>query len=295
MTVKQLRLVVHAEDYDEALRFFRDVLGMPEQEAYSGDGGAEVTILDAGRATLEIANSAQADMIDDVEVGRRVAPHFRVALEVDDCAAASERATDGGAVPVAPPTRTPWDSLNARLNVPGELHVTLFEELTEPAAPAEDPRLQEMAREVIDGNRYLTLGTVEPSGRPRLSPVYYTHDGYRTFYWVSGGATQHSRNLIRHPAVSMVIFDSSAAPGDTRAVYLDAVAREVPDDELPAACATAFRSVGGGARPFAPDELSGAAPLRLYRAEATSHAVHIRGSDPDYGTGVDARVPVALL
>ena len=67
MTVKQLRLVVHAEDYDEALRFFRDVLGMPEQEAYSGDGGAEVTILDAGRATLEIANSAQADMIDDVE------------------------------------------------------------------------------------------------------------------------------------------------------------------------------------------------------------------------------------
>ena len=77
---------------------------MPEQEAYSGDGGAEVTILDAGRATLEIANSAQADMIDEVEVGRRVAPHFRVALEVDDCAAASERATDGGAVPVAPPT-----------------------------------------------------------------------------------------------------------------------------------------------------------------------------------------------
>jgi predicted enzyme related to lactoylglutathione lyase len=133
MTVKQLRLVVHAEDYDEALRFFRDVLGMPEQEAYSGAGGPdspEVTILDAGRATLEIANSAQADMIDEVEVGRRVAPHFRVALEVDDCAAVSERATDGGAVPVAPPTRTPWDSLNARFDAPGEVHLTLFQELT---------------------------------------------------------------------------------------------------------------------------------------------------------------------
>ena len=132
MTVKQLRLVVHAEDYDEALRFFRDVLGMPEQEAYASDGGPgspEVTILDAGRATLEIANSAQAAMIDDVEVGRRVAPHFRVALEVDDCAAASERATDGGAVPVAPPTRTPWDSLNARFDAPGEVHLTLFQEL----------------------------------------------------------------------------------------------------------------------------------------------------------------------
>ena len=98
MAVKQLRLVVHAEDYEEALRFFRDVLGMPEQEAYAGDGGPrspEVTILDAGRATLEIANTAQAEMIDDVEVGRRVAPHLRVALEVDDCAAASERAAAG--------------------------------------------------------------------------------------------------------------------------------------------------------------------------------------------------------
>ena len=131
--VKQLRLVVHAEDYEGALRFFRDALGMPEQEAYAGDGGPgnrpEVTILDAGRATLEIANSAQADMIDDVEVGRRVAGHFRVALEVDDCAAASERATSGGAVPVAPPTRTPWNSLNARFDAPGEVHLTLFEEL----------------------------------------------------------------------------------------------------------------------------------------------------------------------
>jgi predicted enzyme related to lactoylglutathione lyase len=127
--VRQLRLVVHAEDYDEALRFFRDVLGMPEQESYSGDGGAEVAILDAGRATLEIANSAQADMIDDVEVGRRVAGHFRVALEVDDCEAATRTAVDGGAIPVAPPTRTPWNSLNARFDAPGEVHLTLFQEI----------------------------------------------------------------------------------------------------------------------------------------------------------------------
>ncbi len=117
--MRQLRLVVHAEDYDGALRFFRDVLGMPEQESYSGEGGAEVAILDAGRATLEIANSAQTDMIDDVEVGRRVAGHFRVALEVDDCEAATRTAVDGGATPVAPPTRTPWNSLNARFDAPG--------------------------------------------------------------------------------------------------------------------------------------------------------------------------------
>lgn len=127
--VRQLRLVVHAEDYEEALRFFHDALGLPVQEAYSGDGGAEVTILDAGRATLEIANTAQAELIDDVEVGRRVAPHFRVALEVDDCASATTAAEDGGATSVAPPTRTPWNSLNARFDAPGGVHLTLFEEL----------------------------------------------------------------------------------------------------------------------------------------------------------------------
>ncbi len=127
--VLQLRLVVHAEDYDEALRFYRDVLGMPEQEAYSGDGGAEVTILDAGRATLELANTAQVEMIDDVEVGRRVAPHLRLALEVPDAADATRRAAEAGATVVAAPVETPWRSLNASLEAPGGVQLTLFQEL----------------------------------------------------------------------------------------------------------------------------------------------------------------------
>ena len=93
--VKQLRLVVHAEDFD-AVRFFRDVVGMPEEESYSG-GRAVVTILGAGRATLELANTAQVEMIDQVEVGRRVAPHFRVALEVEDTAAQTRAVVDAGA------------------------------------------------------------------------------------------------------------------------------------------------------------------------------------------------------
>lgn len=130
--VRQLRLVVHAEDYEEALVFFRDVLGMPVAEAYSAGGGAEVTILDAGRATLELANPAQVEFIDEVEVGRRVAPRLRVALEVSDVADAAGRAVAGGAREVAPPTRTPWNSLNARLDAPAGLHLTLFQELGDP-------------------------------------------------------------------------------------------------------------------------------------------------------------------
>jgi PPOX class probable F420-dependent enzyme len=127
--VRQLRLVVHAEDYEETVRFYRDVLGMPQQEAYSGGDGAEVVILGAGRATLEIANTPQVEMIDDVEVGHRVAPKFRLALEVDDSAAVTKVATVGGAQVIAAPTRTPWDSLNARLSTPGGIQLTLFQEL----------------------------------------------------------------------------------------------------------------------------------------------------------------------
>ena len=127
--VRQLRLVVHAEDYEEALRFYRDVIGMPVQEAFEGDGGARVSILDAGRATLELSNTAQVEMIDEVEVGRRVAPHFRVALEVDDAAAATTAAVTGGAQLIAPPTQTPWRSLNARLAGPAGVQLTLFQEL----------------------------------------------------------------------------------------------------------------------------------------------------------------------
>ncbi|NUR85652.1 MAG: VOC family protein, partial [Nonomuraea sp.] len=62
--VRQLRLVVEAEDYEAAVAFYRDVLGLPEQAAFSSGDGARVASLDAGRATLEIANPAQKTMID---------------------------------------------------------------------------------------------------------------------------------------------------------------------------------------------------------------------------------------
>jgi catechol 2,3-dioxygenase-like lactoylglutathione lyase family enzyme len=130
--VRQLRLVVRVADYDAALRFYRDVLGLPELEAFAGDGDAMVSILDAGRATLEIANAAQVAMIDDVEVGRRVSPHLRVAFEVTDAVGATQRLVDAGAELIAPPVETPWRSLNSRLAAPGELQLTLFEELDGP-------------------------------------------------------------------------------------------------------------------------------------------------------------------
>ncbi|KQW08863.1 VOC family protein [Streptomyces sp. Root369] len=126
--VRELRLVVTAEDYEEALRFYRDVLGLPERAAFSSPDG-RVTILEAGRATLELTDPNHAAFIDEVEVGRRVAGHIRVAFEVDDSALTTARLEQAGAEVVAEPTRTPWNSLNSRLEAPGSLQLTLFTEL----------------------------------------------------------------------------------------------------------------------------------------------------------------------
>jgi lactoylglutathione lyase len=128
MAVSELRLVVTASDYDEALRFYRDVLGLPEIGAFSSPGG-HVTILSAGRATLELADPAHAAYVDEVEVGRRVAGPIRVAFEVADVPLTTQELADAGATVVAPPMRTPWESLNSRLEAPGGLQLTLFGDL----------------------------------------------------------------------------------------------------------------------------------------------------------------------
>lgn len=126
--VRELRVAVTADDYDRALAFYRDTLGLRERAAFSSENG-RVTILEAGRATLELLDPAHAAFVDEVEVGRRVAGHIRLALEVDDAAAVARRLADAGATVVAEPTETPWRSLNARLEAPAGLQLTLFTEL----------------------------------------------------------------------------------------------------------------------------------------------------------------------
>ena len=131
----ELRLVVTAADYEEALRFYRDVLGLAEQAAFSSPSG-RVTILRAGRATLELADPPHAAYIDEVEVGRRVAGHIRVAFGVGDSVAATARLASAGAEVIAEPSETPWRSLNSRLQAPADLQLTLFSDL--PGEPAAD-------------------------------------------------------------------------------------------------------------------------------------------------------------
>jgi predicted enzyme related to lactoylglutathione lyase len=130
--VRQLRLVVETDDYDAALTFYRDVLGLVEREVVSSEGDARITILEAGRATLELSNPAQVKYIDQVEADGQPSAKIRVAFEVADTKAATRGLVDAGGTLIAQPRETPWRSVNSRLNGPGGLQLTLFQELDRP-------------------------------------------------------------------------------------------------------------------------------------------------------------------
>jgi lactoylglutathione lyase len=123
--VSELRLALTVEDYDEALAFYRDALGMDLLDAWSAPGG-RVAILDAGRATLELLDAAQAATVDKLEVGRRVAGPVRVALEVADSAATAEALEAAGAERLGGPVETPWRHRNVRMQAPDGMQLTLF-------------------------------------------------------------------------------------------------------------------------------------------------------------------------
>ena len=126
--VLELRLVVTTDDFDEALRFYRDVLGLPEAPSVQSPDG-RVAILNAGRATLEIADQRTAEFVDAMEVGTRVAGPIRVAFEVTDVTATTRRLAEAGATVLAEPRRTPLNSTHARLQAPAGLQLTIFERM----------------------------------------------------------------------------------------------------------------------------------------------------------------------
>jgi catechol 2,3-dioxygenase-like lactoylglutathione lyase family enzyme len=128
--VREFRVALTVERFDEALAFYRDALDLPELADWSGEGG-RVVLLDAGKATLELIDAQQAATIDAAEVGRRVAGPVRIALEVDDSAADATALVAAGAELLGGPVVTPWNDRNVRLRAPDGMQLTLFTVLGE--------------------------------------------------------------------------------------------------------------------------------------------------------------------
>jgi nitroimidazol reductase NimA-like FMN-containing flavoprotein (pyridoxamine 5'-phosphate oxidase superfamily) len=140
------------------------------------------------------------------------------------------------------------------------------------------------ARRIVDANRYMTLATADSDGNPWASPVWYAHEGYTDFLWVSRPEARHSRNLASHPGLAIVIFDSTVPAGAGQAVYVEAVAEELDGAERARAIEVfSRRSQAHGAGEWREADVVAPAPHRLYRARASEHFV----LDPH-----DQRIPV---
>jgi catechol 2,3-dioxygenase-like lactoylglutathione lyase family enzyme len=125
IAVQELRITLTVDDFDAAVRLYRDALGLPEVADWSSEQG-RVLLLDAGRATLELFDEQQAAMVDDLEVGERVSGPVRLALRVPDADAAAATLVAAGARAVAPAVDTPWGDRNARVAAPDGMQLTLF-------------------------------------------------------------------------------------------------------------------------------------------------------------------------
>ena len=123
--VTELRVALTVPDFDAAVAFYRDALGLEQIADWSGADG-RVILLSAGRATLELFDEAQAAKVDGIEAGRRVSGPVRLALEVADSDAVAQRLVAAGAHAGAPPVDTPWGDRNARVQAPYGMLLTLF-------------------------------------------------------------------------------------------------------------------------------------------------------------------------
>jgi catechol 2,3-dioxygenase-like lactoylglutathione lyase family enzyme len=123
--VTELRVTLTVDDFDQAVAFYRDALGLEQLADWSTDDG-RVVVLAAGRATLELFDQAQAAAVDDIEAGRRVSGTVRLALQVPDSEELAHRLVRAGASEVAPPVTTPWGDRNARVQAPDGMQLTLF-------------------------------------------------------------------------------------------------------------------------------------------------------------------------
>lgn len=152
------------------------------------------------------------------------------------------------------------------------------------------------ARDLLDTNRYLTLGTVDPDGHPWTSPVYFAAAGEREYYWMSIADARHSRNVAQRPQVSLVVFDSTVLPYHGRALYAVGDAYELSGDDLDRGLAIYPGPSSRDATPVTRRDVTGPSPYRLYQATASNLWVlcprEPRQPCPLHGLSHDHRTPV---
>lgn len=144
-----------------------------------------------------------------------------------------------------------------------------------------------IAKNIIDSNMYMVLGTANESGHPWASPVYYASAGYTEFYWISSPEVRHSQNIAVRPQISIVIFNSQAPIGTGQGVYMSAIAEQLTGVELDRGIEIySHTSLGHGGREWKQVDVQAPALYRMYRATVTQHWILDPAGHPDHRTPV---------
>ena len=130
------------------------------------------------------------------------------------------------------------------------------------------------AMTILAANCYLVLATADPTGLPWASPVWYASADHREFFWVSKPGARHSNNIATRPEIGIVIFDSQQPPGTGQAVYVSAIAEQVPDEDLDRGIAIyAQASQAQALSVWSREDVEAPARHRLYHATAVEHFI----------------------
>ncbi len=149
--------------------------------------------------------------------------------------------------------------------------------------------LPETARLLLASNPYAVLATVDPTGAPWASPVWFGHRGLDTLVWVSYPDARHSRAIATEPRLAITVFDSTVAPGHGSAFYGRGRAGLCPSDRLDELLEVyTAESERQGIGSWGRERVSGEARLRLYVAELDEVSLLLDDGGPD------VRVPVDL-
>lgn len=125
-SILELRVAVTTQDYERLVKFYCAGLGIEPAAVWNNDGGNGL-MLEMGKATLEIFDERQAEVVDNLEAGRRVSGKVRFALQVPDLQSAMERMIANGATLVHEQVETPWGDINVRLQDPDGMQITLYQ------------------------------------------------------------------------------------------------------------------------------------------------------------------------
>ncbi len=145
-------------------------------------------------------------------------------------------------------------------------------------------KLQQIAKDIIKSNIYLTLGTSDGK-KPWTTPLFYACSDNYTFYFISQLDCLHVKHILQNPSVSFAIFDSHQKEGTGNGIQATGKASILNDNNLDEAFAYYHTSF----IPMTKESFTGKTSYRFFQIISENFYI----LDPDAQT--DKRVAVNLF